>query len=295
MPSSNIAFPVSSETITATLYRPDAANGALPCVVMGHGFTLTRQDGIPDYAQRFAASGFAALAFDYRHWGGSTGEPRNWVSLHEQLADWRAAVEHARSLDNIDPERIAVWGMSMGGGHALLTAARDNRIAAAIALAPNADPLAAQPPPKIAARLMGRALRETLTRRPVTMPVAAAPGTLAFLIAPEALPGFERLTAGRDWHNYANTGWLLSARRWRAVEEAANIQAPVLLQLGERDRCVPLSAIEQTAARALHAELKRYDLDHFAYFWPENVNQVASDQIEFLTRHLQGEADRAFE
>ena len=78
---SEICFPSGGEMISASWYRPDVLAAAVPCVVMGHGFTLTRRDGIPEYAQRLAAAGFAALAFDYRHWGDSTGNPRGWISL----------------------------------------------------------------------------------------------------------------------------------------------------------------------------------------------------------------------
>lgn len=282
---SEITFLAQGDTIAATWYQAEGLDGPLPCVVMGHGFTLTRRDGIPQYAERLAAAGFGVLAFDYRHWGDSTGEPRRWVSLRAQLADWQAAVGHARSLEAVDPARVALWGMSMGGGHALLTAARDSQIAAAVGLVASADPLAGQPPPAIGLRMMALALREAVTRRPVRMPAAGPAGSFAMVAAPEALPGFQRL-GGPDWQNDANTGWLLSARRWRPVSEASNIRCPVLLQLGERDRCVPLAAIEQTGARAPQAELKRYDLDHFACFWPENINQVCDDQIEFLQRHL---------
>ncbi|MGH2862120.1 MAG: alpha/beta fold hydrolase [Solirubrobacteraceae bacterium] len=155
-----------------------------------------------------------------------------------------------------------------------------------IALVPSTDPLAAQPPLSTGLRMTVRGLRETITRHPVRMPAAGPPGSFAIIAAPEALPGFQRLTASRDWHNDANTSWLLNARRWRPVSEAAKIQAPVLLQLGERDGCVPLSTIEQTAALAPHAELKRDDIDHFGCFWPENIDQLASDQIDLLQRHL---------
>jgi len=81
---------------------------------MGGGITLTRKDGIPDYAQRFADSGFAVLAFDYRHWGDSGGEPRRSVSVRSQLEDWRVAVQYARALEGIDPAQVALWGMCDG-------------------------------------------------------------------------------------------------------------------------------------------------------------------------------------
>jgi uncharacterized protein len=276
--------------IAATWYRPNVLAARIPCVVMGHGFTLTRRDGVPEYARRLVAAGFAALAFDYRHWGDSTGSPRGWISLREQLADWQAAVQHAGTLDGVDADRIAVWGFSMGGGHALLTAARDTRIAAVVALMPSTDPLAAPPPLTVGLRMIGRALREAITPRAVTMPAAGPPGSFTVIAAPEALQGFER-TSGREWRNEVNTSWLLTGRRWRPVREAVNIRAPVLLQLGERDGAVPLAAIEQTATRAPHAELKRYDLDHFECFRPEHIDRLASDQVDFLRRLLASPTD----
>jgi uncharacterized protein len=289
---SEISFPSGGEVIAATWYRPDVSGARIPCVVMGHGFTLTRHDGVPEYAERLAAAGFAALAFDYRHWGDSTGSPRGWmISLREQLADWQAAVQHAGTLEGVDADRIAVWGFSMGGGHALLTAARDNRIAAVVALMPSTDPLAAPPPLTVGLRMIGRALREAFTRRTVTMPAAGPPGSFAVIAAPEALQGFERLTAGREWRNEVNTSWLLTGRRWRPVREAPNIRAPVLLQLGERDGAVPLAPIEQTATRAPDAELKRYDLDHFECFSSEHIDVLATDQVDFLRRRLPTHTD----
>jgi uncharacterized protein len=184
----------------------------------------------------------------------------------------------------VDADRIAVWGFSMGGGHALLTAARDNRIAAVVAVMPSTDPLAAPPPLTVCPRMIGRALREAITRRAVTMPAAGPPGSFAVIAALEALPGFGQLTSGWDWRNEVNTSWLLTGRRWRPVREAANIRAPVLLQLGERDGAAPLAAIEQTATRAPRAELERYDLDHFECFHCEHIDQLASDQLAFLRR-----------
>ena len=56
-----------------------------------------------------------------------------------QLEDWRAAVAHARSLDGIDPKRIALWGTSFSGGHVVATAARDPKIAAVVSQAPFTD------------------------------------------------------------------------------------------------------------------------------------------------------------
>ena len=286
---SEVRFGPDREQRAATLYRPGGLRGPVPCVVMGHGVTLTRGDGIPDYAERFAAAGFAALAFDYRHWGNSEGEPRRWVSLRRQLEDWRAAVAYARTLAGVDHERVAVWGMSLGGGHALLTAAADRRVAAVVAVVPMTDGMAIclkPSPPSVALRSTWRALRETITRRPVTMPLAGPPRAFAALDAPEALPGFERLAASNGWRNEVNTGAGLGLLRYRPVRRATRIQAPVLVQLGERDGMAPRPPIEKTAARAPRGELIRYPIDHFECFWPEHIDRVVNDELDFLRRHL---------
>ena len=41
----------------ATIYRPGGATGPMPVVVMAHGVTLTRRDGIPAFARHLAATG----------------------------------------------------------------------------------------------------------------------------------------------------------------------------------------------------------------------------------------------
>jgi hypothetical protein len=142
-----------------------------------------------------------------------------------------------------------------------MTAAADPRIAATVALVPMADGLAAvaQPaPPGVTARLTWSLMRRALTRRPVTIPVAGAPGSFAMIAAPEALPGFERLASGNGWRNEVNAaGLLIPFARFRPVQHAARIRGPVLVQLGERDGMVPLPAIEKVSARAPNGELVR--------------------------------------
>ena len=289
MEPTELGFISGGVRCAASLYRPESGTGPTPCVVMGAGGTLTRHHGIPAYAERFAAAGLAALTFDYRHWGDSAGEPRRWFSLARQLDDWRAAVAYARSLDGVDPGRIALWGMSTAGGHVLLTAAGDSRVAAVVSIAPVADGVAfnMRPAPLgVQLRSIGRATREVVTRRPVMMPVAGPPGTLAANVAPEALGGFEELTGGIGWRNEVNSSPVLTMFGYRPVRSARDIAAPVLLQVGERDGMVPLEPIEKVAGTAPRARLVHYDMDHFGCFSPEHRDRVAADEVAFLAEHL---------
>src|SRR3954453_11795040 len=102
----DVTFPSAGGACAAYLYRPEGAAGDVPCVVMAHGFTATRDDGLPAYAEAFAAAGLAPLVFDYRHFGASGGEPRQLLDVRRQQDDYRAAVLFARELEGIDADRI---------------------------------------------------------------------------------------------------------------------------------------------------------------------------------------------
>jgi dienelactone hydrolase len=54
-----VTFPSGGEHCAAWLYRP--AGEATACVVMAHGFSLTRHDGLTAYGQRLAAAGAAVV------------------------------------------------------------------------------------------------------------------------------------------------------------------------------------------------------------------------------------------
>src|SRR5690349_11095765 len=120
-----------------------ATESGRPCVVMAHGFGGTRDTGLLDYAEGFAAAGLDVLLFDYRGFGDSDGTPRQRVSYRRQRADYRAAVRAARALPGVDPARIVLWGTSYSGGHVLPVAVSDARIAAIISMTPAVDGRAA--------------------------------------------------------------------------------------------------------------------------------------------------------
>ena len=96
-----LTFASGNDACAAWFYPAAADQGARPIIVMAHGLTGTRRDCLGAFAERFAAAGIAALVFDYRGFGDSTGEP-DLYEPSRQLDDWRAAIAFARSLPDID-------------------------------------------------------------------------------------------------------------------------------------------------------------------------------------------------
>lgn len=286
------SFPSGDDRCAATLYRPTDATHPTPCVVMAQGFSLTRFDGAPDVAQAFAQAGFSGLIFDYRYFGDSSGEPRQLVDHVRQREDLAAAVAHARSLEGIDPDRVALWGYSFGGGHVLHHAAADASVAAAILHFPLVDGLATMGHigMRPALRITGAMLAALSRRRLVHLPAAGPPGSLAMLTKEEAAPGFEALRAdGSRWRNEFRARPTQPLGAYRPVKVAAEVRCPLLACLGEHDTIVPAAPIERAAKRAPHGELRRYDLAHFDCF-SAGFDTVLADQVEFLDRHVGAEA-----
>jgi uncharacterized protein len=273
----------------ARVYRPHPLpREGTPCVVLANGFSLTRDDGLPAFAEQFAGIGVTALAFDFRYLGASGGEPRQLIDPDLQRADFRAAVSFARGLEGVDADAVAVWGFSAAGGHAIYTAADDQEIAAAIALCPMTDVIAfmLSTPARNLLRLAVDTVRNAAGRRPVQIPAVGRPGSYALLTHPEALLGFQAICGDRSlWRNEFLPPSFLKAP-YRPVRAAHRVRCPLLVCLGERDRMAPRRAAERTVKRAPRGELGDYPIDHFGGFLGGGFERVVADQVEFLSRHL---------
>lgn len=285
-------FDSAGTRCAAWLYRP-ATPGPHGCVVMAHGFSATRRDGLPTYAAAFASAGLAVLLFDYRCFGESAGEPRQQLDIGMQLADWRAAVGHARALDGLDPQRVGLWGSSFSGGHVIECAAADPRVAAVVAQAPYVDGPATVRimNPRSLAQTLLAALADTAakaTHRPrVLVPVAGAPGSRAALTAPEVVPGFAAIV-GPDsrWQNAFTAAALLRVPFYSPARRIGQVTAPLLLCVCDRDETVPPGAAVKAAAQAPNAEVVHYDTGHFEVYVGDTNARAVADQTAFLVRHL---------
>jgi alpha-beta hydrolase superfamily lysophospholipase len=102
-----------------------------PAVIMMHGFGANKTGGPEWVCKQFEAWGYVALRFDYRGCGDSGGV-RGHVIPSEQVDDAIAAVTFLASHPNVDPDRIALCGSSLGGGVAVQAAGLDKRVAAVI-------------------------------------------------------------------------------------------------------------------------------------------------------------------
>lgn len=296
----DVTFASRGELCAAWYLRGEGAEfdgpAGRPCVVMAHGIGGTRDSGLLPYAQAFAAAGLDVLVFDYRCFGASSGEPRQWGTPERHRDDYRAAVEFARGRDGVDPDRIVLWGTSWSGAHVVYVAADDERVAAVIAQTPDMDGLRSLAQVvryggpahflRVTAVALSDAIGAVRGGPPRMIPLAALPGEPALLSTEESLPGYEAI-AGPSWRNEITARTALHEMLNRPVSRIGELACPILIQVAERDSIVPAGAAEAAAWRAKgRSEMRTYPCAHFQIYVGEWRDRAIADQLLFLRRHV---------
>jgi pimeloyl-ACP methyl ester carboxylesterase len=287
----DVALPSGRDLCRAWLFVPSAAPGPAPCIVMGHGFGLTRRCRLRDFAIPIAEAGYVVLVFDYRGFGDSGGTPRQLVSFRKQVEDWRAAIAFARAQPEVDSKRVVTWGFSLGAGHALTLAARDSEVKAAIAVAPMFDGLSSTLAamkywsPMGFIRIVGRGLRDLIGaafgRPPVTVRFAAPPGELGLLTSPDAFSGYQAMVP-RDF-NY-ETPARIALFFWTYLPGLLlrRFARPVLVFPSRIDKVNPPTPTLRRAKRCKSASIVELECEHMEIMLEPHRSRILSSTLEFL-------------
>ena len=116
-------------------YKP--ATPHAPVVIVTAGLSFLKEHFIDEFAVRFQAAGFAALAYDHRNWDSGGRAPRHESNFFLQADDYSDAVTFVRSLaPEVDPERVCVWGAGHAGGVVMPVGAFDARVKTVVAMVP---------------------------------------------------------------------------------------------------------------------------------------------------------------
>lgn len=253
---------------------------------------------LDDVAVKFQESGISSLVYDHRNTGASDGLPRNEINPHLQCEDYHEAVTLLTTFPEVDTSKIAVWGFSLSGGHAVKAAATDRRIKAIITIGPALNPT------QIVKRSIPRHLRSAVDASLLAdraarikgeeiaygLVTSVDPSIQSFLPTPDAaawLFGFK--TRAPVWENkytVQSMFHLLSHCPAGFIETLC--PTPWLLIQGDDDNMCPPDTVLDTYHQAKEPkELMMYAGGHFTTFSDEKVfEKTMATQIEFLKRRL---------
>lgn len=115
--------------------------GGFPVVILNHGYfntsSFTSGDGTQAMADILVRNGYLTLASDYRGFGNSDNDRQGSRGHRPEYAiDVLNLIASVKNLDKADPNRIGMWGHSMGGEVSLRTIEAIDKVKAVVLWAP---------------------------------------------------------------------------------------------------------------------------------------------------------------
>jgi len=287
MKTYRVSFDSDGIQLVGELRVPDGAERS-PAVALTGPFTGVKEQVVGAYAARLTAAGLVTLAFDHRGFGESGGR-RQHEDSQGKLADLRAAIGLLATRPEVDPARLGLVGVCLGGGYAMRAAATDPRVrvVAGIAGAYNSPARFAEGMGVDAYRA---ALGGLLERYDELLPAVSAGGEAAMPgDEPFAYYGTDR-AASPHWRNEVTRGSLHALMTFDALGAADLLAAtPLLVVHGVEDAyCSPELARELHERAAGVKEIRWLDTKvHIDLYDTEPfIGQAAETTVDFLRGHL---------
>ena len=136
------------ERVPTLLVRPESVASRRPAVIVLHGTGATK-DHLHPWLAEFARKGMIGVAIDARFHGARSGGAKRADAYVQAITDaWRSppgeeqkhpfyydtcwdlwrTIDYLQTRDDVDPDRIGMVGISMGGIETWLAAAVDDRV-----------------------------------------------------------------------------------------------------------------------------------------------------------------------
>lgn len=278
-------------------YFPEkvATEKKLPSIVMAHGFSAVKEQGLHFFAEQFSNAGFVVLVFDYRFFGDSEGEPRCQLYPLEMVEDYRNAITWLSTQPGVDPYRIGIWGTSYSGGLVAYVGAIDKRAKAIVAQVPSIvgpETRRNMNPEKwgnIGELLLNDRIARYSSNEVNYIKVVAPEGE------PCVLPGQESFDAmmelAREAPNWRNEITLASLEKIREFDPVnfINMISPgaLLIIAAENDSLIPKEALVVSFERAIEPkEMNVYPISHFEIYSGEWRTEAINAAIGWFEEHL---------
>ena len=270
--------------------------GRRPAVTMAHGYAGVKEHGLEPFAKAFAEAGFVVLVHDHRGFGASDGLPRQDVDPWRQIADWRRAISYLEGRDEVDPQRIGLWGTSYAGGHAIVLGATDRRLKAVVAQVPTISGfeqgLRRIPPENAAAieKLFDDDERAQLRGEPPRRQaiVGSDPAVPASYRAPDAIDFYlQPGVPAQAWENHVTVRSTRAARMYEPGNWIARVSPTPLLMVTAMRDTITLTDLELAAyERALQP--KRLVTIAGGHFDPYQARfaEASAAAVDWFQQHL---------
>lgn len=123
--------------LQSVIELPDNFNqleSKLPIIVLCHGHSRHKNDGLDSLSRDLVNSGFATMRFDFRGCGQNAANRYHLYCATEWVDDLQNALSFAETIPFIDKTRIGIAGISMGAATAIYVGGIDMRIKSIVSM-----------------------------------------------------------------------------------------------------------------------------------------------------------------
>ncbi len=281
----------------AHFYRPINATKNLPVVIMAHGFGAHMDFGLQPFADAFVKAGLAVFMFNYRGFGQSEGNTRFLVNPFMHVQDWESALDYVKQKDEVNSERIALWGSSFSGGHVLRVAAAHPEIKAVSAQVPFLDgiPTALQTAPWVMVKSAWAGVKDVFRkltfRSPYYIAVVGQTDETACMNKPDSEAGFRNLIPdgkSHNWRNLCPARIVLILPFYRPISTLGKIKSPCLLVNATKDTLFSPKTIYKAAKKIKDVKLVHLQCGHFDPYKGKWFHKALAVELDFFKSKLLG-------
>ena len=304
--SKRVSFKNRSIEIVGTVHVPndfDEHQRYAAIILATPGSSVKEQAG-GVYAEKLAARGFIALAFDPSFQGESGGEPRDLEDPAVRVEDIHCAVDFLMTLPYVDPGRVGLLGICAGGGYAVNAALTEPRFeAVGTVVAVNIGRAFRQTLP-VRATLDAVANERTaearggLARRDPWIPDSVAQAKAASITDPDLLDAVHFYRESRFRHDRSTNRLLFKSFAALLAFDAFHLVPELLTQPiqvivgGRRGATGSFEDGERLFALAPTKEKDFFVVEgagHYDMYWKsEYVDQAIARLVPFYEKHLGG-------
>jgi dienelactone hydrolase len=296
-------------SLTGYMYLPSLQNPATgtPVIVLSHCLGLVQGSGLTPFVDAFQSAGFAIFTFDYAMFSVSDGFPCHQIHPTWHISEIQAAItmikEKGKSDFNVDVTNIGLWGTSLGGGHFLHMASKnDPSIQAIVSQVPHVASglesvlgLLIRMPRNacmeiimFALGLIKWSLLWSMQGKAAYFPIVELP---AMIQNPANFQGYVFLAhdVGQyGWENAAMTSSVLHVMTYCPINVIASIQSfPVLLFAAEKDILCPTKFIQQAQGQIEGAELLVMpNVGYCDVYQGKALETMLAAEVDFFKKHM---------
>lgn len=286
------SFTSNGTKCSAIFYLPDIVKRPPPVIIMAHGLGAVKEMRLDAYANEFCQIGYACFLFDYRFFGSSEGTPRQVVDIGKQLEDWDNAIKHVSKMEDVDQNRIVLFGSSFSGGHVIELASKHKEVAATISQCPFTDGIASLigmnllSMLKLVPSIIGDLVCELFGWNPILVDLGGSPGSKALMPVHDSGQYINLVPQETTFKKQVAARIGLHIIFYSPGRAAKNVTCPMYVSICSQDTVAPAKKTEQLVKSAKNCECVVYPVGHFDVYVGEPFEKACSDYKDFLRRKV---------